>query len=234
MNKEVESKSVEKQPSKRKFWRNIWLISILGFIVSIPLAANFNVLGSLLFVPSVIVGILSFFIGTLKSSRGLIRFVINFFVVGGFCLFFLFLFTYFFMAAPSRIYGTSMEPTFKNKEFVLIDKFTYKLRSPKRDEVVDYIKNDEERIGRIIGLPNEAIQIKPGEVRIDDKVVNEPYADWSKWAENREQRIPLKNDEYLVLYDKRGGDIQTVKRENIVGRFFYRYWPSSVAGFIKY
>ncbi len=118
--------------------------------------------------------------------------------------------------------GFSMEPLYVHDDTYLVNKFIYKINPPKRGDVIDYISSNSERMGRIVGLPNETLQIAPGELVVNGNSLSEPYADWIQWAENRVQNVSLKDDEYLVLFDKRGGDIQVVKKQNIIGKFMFK------------
>ena len=74
--------------------------------------------------------------------------------------------------------GESMEPTFKNPELLLINKRAYATNSPKRFDVValfDPVMN-EMLIKRIIGLPNEKIEIINGEFYINGSYLKYPFS----------------------------------------------------------
>ena len=65
-----------------------------------------------------------------------------------------------FIVQPFIISGSSMVPTFQNKEYLIIDEISYKLSSPQRGDVVvfRYPKDTTKFfIKRIIGLPNETV-----------------------------------------------------------------------------
>lgn len=132
-----------------------------------------------------------------------------------------------------------MEPNFHHGEFILTEKISYYLGSPKREDVivfrftkgtpeVDYIK-------RIIALPGETIRIHDQRVYINDELLAEDYlapnqpTNGHSFLKN-EQSYTLGADEYLVLGDNRGRSSDSrqwgpTKREDIVGRAFFRYWP---------
>ena len=74
-----------------------------------------------------------------------------------------------FIAEPFIVSGSSMVPTFENGDYLIIDKVSYELGSPKRDDVVVFrYPGDTSKffIKRIIGLPNETVDIKGNEVTI--------------------------------------------------------------------
>ena len=65
-----------------------------------------------------------------------------------------------------------MFPTFHNGEYLIVDEISYIVGTPKRGDVVIFkYPNDPSRyfIKRIIGLPNEEVIIKNGEITIKNK-----------------------------------------------------------------
>ena len=70
------------------------------------------------------------------------------------------LFIRFFIAAPYVVSGASMEPTFDNWHYLIVDRVTYDLSNPMRGDVVVFnMPGDSGRalIKRVIGLPGETI-----------------------------------------------------------------------------
>jgi signal peptidase I len=77
----------------------------------------------------------------------------------------IFLFVYLLILQPHKIKGDSMQPNFPDGEFLLADKITYRLREPKRGDVIVFqapVAPDEEYIKRIIGLPGESVKVLSG------------------------------------------------------------------------
>jgi len=68
-----------------------------------------------------------------------------------------------------KVVGGSMEGSYADGETVVVDKTTHKMNQIKRgDVVVFYSKEDDEFfIKRIIGLPNEVIEVIDGSIYID-------------------------------------------------------------------
>src|SRR3989344_7614845 len=82
-----------------------------------------------------------------------------------------------FVFVPVGINGMSMEPTYHNGGLTFINRLAYLMRAPKRGEVVAmrtsglsvmYMK-------RIIGLPDEIVEIENGAVKINGVPIAEPY-----------------------------------------------------------
>lgn len=156
-----------------------------------------------------------------------------------------------FIADPFIVSGLSMFPTFNDKDYLIVDQLSYKLGSPKRDDVVIFKypldpKNDLKRnfllrffdsgkyfIKRIIGLPGETVDIEGSKITITNAehptgfVLDEPYV---KNISNNTIHFELKNDEYFVMGDNRSGSSDSrywgaVKKDLLVGRAFLRLLP---------
>lgn len=141
-----------------------------------------------------------------------------------------------FIAQPFIVSGNSMFPTFHNGEYLVIDQVSYRFREPARGDIIvfRYPKDTTKFfIKRIVGLPNETIDIKGHVVTIINKehpegvTLTEPYV--KNMSENNLRRT-LANDEYFVLGDNRSGSSDsrswgTLSRKLIVGRPFVRVLP---------
>ncbi len=146
-----------------------------------------------------------------------------------------------FIAQPFIVSGSSMVPTFENGEYLVVDEVSYRLGEPKRGDVVIFkYPNDTTKffIKRIIGLPNETIDIKGSEVTITNREhpeglkLDQPYV---KNAANDKTHFELKEDEYFVMGDNRTASSDSrywgaVPRKLIVGRAFLRLLPPSHLG----
>ena len=151
----------------------------------------------------------------------------------------------YFLFQPFLVKGQSMEPTFQNSDYLIIDEISYRFREPERGEVVvfKYPKNPSQRfIKRIIGLPGETVEIADGKVIIikDDKtqILDESsYLPESLNTPGNLQTV-LAENEYFVLGDNRrlSADSRSwgpLFRENIIGRVFFRAWPITALALIK-
>lgn len=141
-----------------------------------------------------------------------------------------------FIAQPFIVSGSSMVPTFEDKNYLIVDEISYRLNDPERGDVVIFrYPNDPKKffIKRIIGLPNETVDIKGNEITVtsvehtDGFVLNEPYV---KNQASGTTHFELKDAEYFVMGDNRGASSDSrywgaLPRENIVGRAWLRLWP---------
>src|SRR3989344_9634064 len=75
----------------------------------------------------------------------------------------------YFVAQPFIVNGASMEPTFEDRHYLIIDELSYYFREPKRGEVMVFrYPGDESKyfIKRVIGLPGETVSFRDGHVFI--------------------------------------------------------------------
>lgn len=160
----------------------------------------------------------------------------------------IFLVIYLFFLQPHQVNGLSMFPNFQNGEYVLTDKVTFKMRNPKRGEVIVFhapaaahcpLGTGCDFIKRVIGLPGETVEVKNGHIYINSQELKEPYipAEYvtqpGEFSKNRV--ITLGPDEYFVDGDNRpySSDSRAwgpITKSAIVGRAFFVYWPPKQAG----
>lgn len=128
--------------------------------------------------------------------------------------------------------GVSMEPALYNGQEVLINRFIYKITSPKRGDVIAFLPNGNQNshyyLKRIVGLPGESIQIIDGYAYINGERV--PEDEYDKMADYgiAGNEIQLGSDEYFVLgdnrnmsEDSRSGNIGAVKKDTIAGKVWF-------------
>lgn len=142
-----------------------------------------------------------------------------------------------FIAQPFIVSGASMDPTFTNGQYLIVDELSYNIGNPARGDVVifKYPKNPKQYfIKRVIGLPGETVVVDgQGEVLIKDKngsithTMNEPYVKFTK-DDNVERT--LKDGEYFMMGDNRAGSFDSrawgpVSRDLIIGKPFLRLFP---------
>ena len=103
--------------------------------------------------------------------------------------------------APNNLFGEFYEIDYKNKtpqRFDIIE-FNYE------DET--YIKRDfyssDQHISRVIGLPNETVEIKNGYLFINDKFLNDKFISDSVRSNESMLKINLAADEYFLMIDNR-------------------------------
>ncbi len=156
------------------------------------------------------------------------------------------LFIRFFVAAPYVVSGASMEPSFENWHYLIIDRVSYDVGEPQRGDVIVFDLPQEggrSLIKRVIGLPGETVVLKGQSVTIingehqNGFVLEEPYLDPANLAGSNDMRVTLSPDEYFVLGDNRrvSADSRiwgTLPREAIAGRVLLRLYPFNKISFL--
>lgn len=139
-----------------------------------------------------------------------------------------------YLIQPFLVSGKSMEPSFSDGDYLLIDELTYRLRAPRRGEVVVFAHDAETfYIKRIVGLPGEIVAIRGGKIRIGNKdgewrSIEEGYAAPSRTF--GDYQVSLGKNEYYVLGDNRNFSYDSrrwgpLASERIVGVARLRLWP---------
>ena len=150
-----------------------------------------------------------------------------------------------YLVQPFIVDGQSMEPNFHNNDYLLIDKLTYRLRDPKRGEIIvfKYPKNPRENyIKRVIGLPGETIVVEDNSVTVINSdhpggiKLHEDYLSSDEITESLNQQgrlsLSLQDNEFFVLGDNRDASQDSrifgkVDRSFFVGRSLLRLLPIS-------
>ena len=81
--------------------------------------------------------------------------------------------------SPTVVKGESMYPTLQNNNYIILNKTAYWFSTPKRGDIVvfkSHIKDekgkDKDLVKRVIGLPGDHIEIKYGNVYVNEELQN--------------------------------------------------------------
>ena len=147
-----------------------------------------------------------------------------------------------YVMSAFRIEGDSMEPLLVEGDRVLISKLFLERKPFERfDLVVLYKPDDPENsvIKRIIALPEETVEIRKGEVLINDRPLKEPFLPaMTPAAPTDFPALLIPKGHYFVMGDRRdtSRDSRTfgpVPGKYIFGRAMLRYWPFARFGHIE-
>lgn len=141
-----------------------------------------------------------------------------------------------YIAEPYLVDGRSMDPTFKTGDYLIVNKFSYRVGTPKRNSVIVFrYPNDPKKsfIKRVIGLPGETVEVKDNSVTIfntenpkgfsiDQSYITHPSLGTYK--------VTLKDDEFYVMGDNRAESFDSrywgpLQRKFILGEPIVRLWP---------
>ena len=147
------------------------------------------------------------------------------------------------VAEARYIPSSSMEPTLEINDRLIIEKISYRFRTPQRGDVVVFSPTDKLKeqnfkdafIKRVIGLPGDTVEVKGETVLVNGNALREKYIEESPNYQYGPVTVP--DDEYLVLGDNRNNSYDShywgfVPRENLIGRAVVRFWPPNRLGSI--
>ncbi len=125
--------------------------------------------------------------------------------------------------------GDSMNPKYKNNDFMFLNKIIYSFKPIRRGEVIVLKYKNNDLIKRIIGLPNDKIKVENGKLYINNKEYYENYIN-SYTASYDFDEITLKDNEYFVMGDNRynsydSRNFGTITKNNIIGRVEFKIFP---------
>lgn len=129
-----------------------------------------------------------------------------------------------------QIEGTSMEPTLANGDIVLLMTTT----NFERGDLCGFTWNNKLLIKRVIGVPGDWIEIDvDGTVYLNGEKLDEPYVRNMALGEcDLDFPFQVPQEEYFVIGDMRESSIDSrntmigcIKKDQIVGKVFFRIWP---------
>jgi signal peptidase I len=149
-----------------------------------------------------------------------------------------------FIAQPFIVSGASMEDTFHNNEYLIVDQLSYHMHAPARGDVVIFrYPRDPSKffIKRVIGVPGDTITIEQSTVSVVNAahpqglVLNEPYVHSMKPGVTIVEELGAR--EYFVMGDNRDQSSDSrvwgvLQEENIVGRAFLRLFPPQAIDYL--
>lgn len=150
-----------------------------------------------------------------------------------------------FIIINANVPSGSMEQTIMTGDRMIGNRLAYISSEPQRGDVIIFKYPDDEEqnfVKRIIGLPGEKVVIKEAKIYINDSTepLVEDYIpeDWITSNDGLEYQVP--EDCYFVLgdnrnisHDARYWTNKFVKREAIIAKAMFVYWPFDNAHIIE-
>ena len=146
---------------------------------------------------------------------------------------------YLFIMTPHEVLGNSMYPTYKNGEYLMANKLTYRFGEPRRGDVIIFKYSDtQDFIKRIIGIPGDNIMVKDGKVYVNGTQLDETtYLEETVYTSGGDyltegETITIGESQYFVLGDNRphSSDSRTfgpIEENQIKGKAWIVYLPIS-------
>ncbi len=148
---------------------------------------------------------------------------------------FVILFVISYVFSITQVVGSSMSPTLSEGQVLVLNKFIYRFRDIKREDIVSFEYVDTKYlIKRVIGLPGEKIDIVNNILYINDKAYSEDYLkeglNYNDFHISDLGYDSVPEGMYLVLGDNRENsldsrEIGVIAKENIKGKISMRFWP---------
>ncbi|MCJ7526090.1 MAG: signal peptidase I [Candidatus Aminicenantes bacterium] len=148
-----------------------------------------------------------------------------------------------YVVSAFKIEGDSMKPILRAQERILISKLAVRKNNLHRFDIVVLYKPDEPEkslVKRIIGMPGEIIEIRAGDVWINDKPLKQlPGSDPNAAKSPVDMKaLLIPRGMFFVMGDNRSISFDSrmfgpVPQKYIFGKAFFRYWPVAVMGRIE-
>jgi len=131
----------------------------------------------------------------------------------------------------------SMIPTLNIGNHLMVNKFIYYFKKPRRGDILVFVypvNPKKDFIKRLIGLPGETIQIKDGSVFINGEELKAPQVIAERYYYNEgmygEGMIKIPDNAYFVMGDNTRNSKDSrfwgfVPKKNLLGKAFFVYWP---------
>ncbi|HEX9062109.1 MAG TPA: signal peptidase I [Clostridia bacterium] len=159
--------------------------------------------------------------------------------------------------AATEVKQCSMQSTLFDGQRLIESKMEYYFKEPQRGDIViineesqkgvlnSFMESTKDLVGifrenkenekkrlikRIIGVPDDIIDIREGKVYINGRLLNEPYAKGATFPKNMKFPMRIPEKEYFVLGDNRENsmdsrDIGLISIHKVEGRAVFRLWP---------
>lgn len=172
-----------------------------------------------------------------NNSKGLVSFILSeafsLFKIVAFAAIFALIFTN-FIVINAEVPSGSMRDTIWEGDRLFGFRLAYKFSDPKRGDIIIFKFPDDESqnyVKRIIGLPNDIVQIKGGRVYINGEELDEPYIKDYIFDDGETYTYIVPEGCYFMLGDNRNNSKDSrywvntfVKKEKIIAKVMIRYY----------
>lgn len=148
----------------------------------------------------------------------------------------------YFVMQPFKVAGTSMVPTFQDKNYLIIDELTYHFKSPARGDVIVFhppVDPKSYYIKRIIGIPGDTVTSVNSVITItntehpEGEILTEPYITTDAPGDTFSIKVP--EGQYFTMGDNRPASFDSrrwglLEKNKITGRVLLRLFPLNEIG----
>lgn len=168
--------------------------------------------------------------------------------------------------ATTQVRQTSMQDTLVEGQHLFVEKLSYLIGDPKNGDIVVFIESEypsnyldrikiflrdvseifkpvEEKtnkrlVKRVIGIPGDEVDIRDGQVYLNGKLLEEPYAKGQTFLRDMTFPVTVPPEKYLVFGDNRevsrdSRSFGFIDRSQMEGKAVFRFWPIAKFGGLK-
>ena len=135
-----------------------------------------------------------------------------------------------FLVAPMRVASTSMEPTLRPGDHVLVDKRAYRHELPQRGDLVVFDGSDSLVLKRVVAVAGDTVGIEDGVLIVNGRAVQESAVNQRSVDGMYYGPAQVPDDTVFLLGDNRRHSIDSrtfgpVPVEKVTGQVVFRWWP---------
>ncbi|MGL5329125.1 MAG: signal peptidase I [Peptostreptococcaceae bacterium] len=146
---------------------------------------------------------------------------------------------------PTIVSGESMYPTLNDKDYLILNRMSYKFGEVKRGDIIvfkTHLKQDngkeKDLIKRVIAVEGDSLLIKDSQVYVNNELVEEPYIDNAYTAGEIDVVVPegkifAMGDNRENSKDSRSEDVGFIDEKDILGEVMIRLLPLNSIGTVK-
>jgi signal peptidase I len=137
----------------------------------------------------------------------------------------------------ARVEGLSMAPTLEDQDRLIVNKFIYRVSSPRKGDIVMLyypVNPDKSFVKRVIGEEGDQVRIVDGKVFVNDVPMPDEFVIPEYRSHDEYGPTVVPEGYYFVMGDHRNNSSDSrhwgmVPKKYIIGRVQLRWWPIPTA-----
>jgi len=136
-----------------------------------------------------------------------------------------------FIVMVSVVPTTSMVPTLKVGDRLLVNRMVFRFREPQRGDIVVFksVVDDRDYVKRLIALPGETIEVRKGIVYINGQEISFPGVN-IQYDYDFQDPVTVPPNHFFMMGDNRANSADSriwgfVPRANLEGTAWFTFWP---------
>ena len=148
-----------------------------------------------------------------------------------------------YVIVNAEVPSSSMENLIEPGDRLVGFRMAYLKEEPKRFDVIIFrypVDESQSFIKRVIGLPGETVTVKDGKIYIDGKEQTQAVSFCPEEMAGSFGPYEVPEDSYFVMGDNRNNSLDSrywnntyVKKDAILAKAGFRYWPLNKVGFVN-